>query len=96
MLLYEFGNNVSKIFNRNIVTQHEIFKNLVILPFENSTPRALLDEVVPHRAQTLVVEPNAFDDDMAEQARLDLMQHMDLLESRQTEANNQAPSRLAS
>ena len=34
VLLYEFGNKVSKIFNRNLVMQHKIFKNQVILPLE--------------------------------------------------------------
>ena len=92
VLLYEFGNNVSKIFNRNIVTQHEIFKNLIILPFETPTPRAILDEVGPLRSQTLVAEPNTFDDDMAVQAQLDLMKQMDLLDLRQTEVNSKSPS----
>jgi hypothetical protein len=27
MLMYEFGIKVSKIFNRNLVMQHKIFKN---------------------------------------------------------------------
>ena len=43
MLLYEFSKKVSKIFNQNLVTQHEIFMNAIDLPDDNSdyssTPR---------------------------------------------------------
>ena len=36
MLLYEFSKKVSKIFNQNLVTQHEIFQNAIELPEEGS------------------------------------------------------------
>ena len=43
MLLYEFSKKVSKIFNQNLVTQHEIFLNAIEFQDEysdnSSTPR---------------------------------------------------------
>lgn len=38
MLLYEFGKDVNKIFNRKLVNQHKIFKNQLELPLDGFTP----------------------------------------------------------